>query len=90
MYRIIRLFFSCNIDLWIAPLAGGSAMRITLKTGHKTYPKFSPDGSRIAFTADYNRKKSVYVMGTNGTGLKRLTYNPSENIIQVIYVKENS
>jgi len=40
---------STNSDLFIAPLTGGEAKQITVRTGADTSPKYSPDGKYIAY-----------------------------------------
>jgi len=40
---------STNSDLFIVPIAGGEARRITTRTGADTSPKYSPDGKWIAY-----------------------------------------
>lgn len=40
---------STNSDLFLAPIAGGDARRITSRQGADTSPKYSPDGKRIAW-----------------------------------------
>ncbi len=40
---------STNSDVFIVPLAGGEARRITTRTGADTSPKYSPDGKWIAY-----------------------------------------
>jgi dipeptidyl aminopeptidase/acylaminoacyl peptidase len=40
---------STNSDLFIVPIAGGDAKRITTRTGADTSPKYSPDGKWIAY-----------------------------------------
>ena len=40
---------STNSDLFIVPIAGGDARRITTRTGADTSPKYSPDGKWIAY-----------------------------------------
>ena len=40
---------STNSDLYLVPLAGGEAKRITTRTGADTSPKYSPDGRYIAW-----------------------------------------
>ena len=38
-------------DIWTVPRSGGQARRLTATPWVETDPMFSPDGSRIAFTA---------------------------------------
>src|SRR5258708_312377 len=40
---------STNADLFLVPIAGGSAKRITTRTGADTSPRYSPDGRWIAY-----------------------------------------
>ena len=40
---------STNSDLFLVPLTGGDAKRITTRTGADTSPKYSPDGKYIAY-----------------------------------------
>ncbi|MFN7928559.1 MAG: hypothetical protein U0Y68_11535 [Blastocatellia bacterium] len=63
-------------DLWIAPRTGGEASRLTTGTGTENNPVFSPDGTQIAFTGQYDGNTDVYVVPTTGGVPKRLTYHP--------------
>jgi dipeptidyl aminopeptidase/acylaminoacyl peptidase len=40
---------STNADLFLMPIAGGNAKRITTRTGADTSPRYSPDGRWIAY-----------------------------------------
>ena len=44
--------------------------------GEETYPRFSNDGSFIAFTGEYDGNADVYVMDTYGGNIRRVTYHP--------------
>jgi tricorn protease len=46
-------------DLWTVPRGGGVAQRLTAETGTVSRPAFSPDGSEIAFTGDYNGNADI-------------------------------
>ncbi len=39
-------------DIWLMPKAGGQAVQITHSPGEESWPRFSPDGTEIAFTAN--------------------------------------
>jgi tricorn protease len=68
--------FTSGEDIWTAPLEGGDAVRLTINDGQERYPKFSPDGSLIAFTGDYDGNSDVYVMNSKGGNIRRVTYHP--------------
>jgi len=68
--------FTSGEDIWKAPLEGGDAVRLTIHDGQERYPKFSPDGSLIAFTGDYDGNPDVYVMNNKGGNITRVTYHP--------------
>ncbi len=71
------IVFSYGGDLWIVPRAGGDARRLTAGIGIETNPYFSPDGSTIAFTGEYDGNVDVYVVPAAGGVPKRLTFHPS-------------
>jgi tricorn protease len=64
-------------DLWIAPREGGVATRLTSGTGTVSRPVFSPGGSEIAFTGEYNGNADVYTIPAQGGEPRRLTYHPA-------------
>src|SRR6516225_10009678 len=63
-------------DLWIVPREGGEARRLTNGVGLETDPIFSPDGTQVAFTGEYEGNLDVYVVPTAGGTPRRLTYHP--------------
>jgi tricorn protease len=69
-----QITFVYGGDIWIMPKLGGQAIQITNSQGEESYPKFSPDGTEIAFTASYNGNADVYIMPVTGGVPKRLTY----------------
>ncbi len=58
----IHIAFAYAGDLWIVSRDGGEAHLLTSGSGTKSNPVFSPDGSMIAFTGDYDGNVDVYVM----------------------------
>ncbi len=61
-------------DIYITGRDGGNAIRLTADAGQELYPKFSPDGSQIAFSAEYNGTRQVYVIPANGGTPRQLTW----------------
>ena len=72
-----RVVFVYAGDLWTAPDRGGRAVRLTAHPGLELFPKFSPDGSWIAFTGQYDGDEQVYVVLADGGEPKQLTFYPA-------------
>ena len=71
-----QVAFSYAGDIWIASRDGGEAQRLTTGVGIETDPLFSPDGTQIAFTGEYDGNQDVYVVPVSGGVPRRLTYHP--------------
>lgn len=71
-----RITFVYAGDLWTVGTEGGTARRLTSHPGLELFPKFSPDGSKIAFTGQYDGNFNVYVMPAEGGTPKQLTFTP--------------
>jgi tricorn protease len=65
--------------LWTVPREGGAARQLTTG-GHESDPSFSPDGKWIAFSANYDGNRDVYVMPATGGEPKRLTWHPGQDV----------
>ena len=63
-------------DLWIANLDGSNPIRLTIDEGVESNPIFSPDGTTIAFNAEYDGNIDVFVVSVSGGIPKRLTWHP--------------
>lgn len=71
-----QIAFSYGGDLWIVDRNGGEASRLTSDVGIEIDPVFSPDGTMIAFTGEYDGNQDVYVISAAGGIPKRLTSHP--------------
>jgi len=74
-----QIAFSYGGDLWIVERSGGEAHRLTSDIGIEIDPIFSPDGTWIAFTGEYDGNEDVYVIPAAGGIPKRLTSHPSSD-----------
>lgn len=73
------LCFAAEDDLWIAPLVPegevpGRAWRVTVDRTRIGHPRFSPDGTRIAYTTWRSLDPEIHVAPVTGGPSRRLTY----------------
>jgi tricorn protease len=76
-----QIVFNYGGDLWIVSREGGDARQLTSGVGTETMPHFSPDGSMVAFTGEYDGNRDVYVVPSTGGVPKRLTFHPLEELV---------
>src|ERR1044071_2975243 len=69
-------------DLWVADLDGKNVKRLTADEGAELNPTFSPDGSLIAFTGQYDGNLDVYVVPVAGGVPARLTWHSGADLVQ--------
>lgn len=75
-----HIAFVSGGDLWVAPRAGGKAVRLTTGTGIEQAPSFSPDGQTIAFSGEYDGNIDVFTVPVGGGVPKRLTFHPAVDL----------
>ena len=75
--RTIRRILFAIIILFAASALSGCfpGMMTQQQQSVKTDPMYSPDGLKIAFIATHDGDPEIYVMNSNGTGLRKLTDN---------------
>ncbi|MEM6572209.1 MAG: peptidase S41, partial [Planctomycetota bacterium] len=76
-----QIVFQFGGDLWIAAREGGVASRLTSAAGTESMPKFSPDGTKVAFIGDYDGGSDLYVVDVNGGAPVRVTFHPGRETL---------
>ena len=64
-------------DIWVVPKTGGTAQRLSTPKGEEAFPRFSPDGTRIAFSGNYDGNLDLYVIPAAGGLPARVTHHPA-------------
>jgi dipeptidyl aminopeptidase/acylaminoacyl peptidase len=63
-----------DVDVYMAPMAGGDALRVTTSKKPESSPRFSPDGRTLAFLSGREGKKGqVWVLDRRGGEAVKLT-----------------
>ncbi len=90
------LAFSANGDIYVSGQSGKGAVNLTRSNSIDVSPTWSPDGSMIAFVSDRSGRPQIYVMRSNGKGLKKITsggystdpsWSPNKKVNKIAFVK---
>lgn len=66
--------FVAEDDIWIAPVSGGRAWRVSSQQMPARNPRFTPDGKRLVWTAVVGTSPEVVTADVDGGGYKQLSY----------------
>ncbi|WP_441246171.1 S41 family peptidase [Kitasatospora sp. McL0602] len=66
--------FVAEDDLWLAPVGGGRAWRLTADQAPVRHPRFSPDGRHVAWTSLRDGRPEIQLAPVDGGSSRRLTY----------------
>jgi len=80
-----KIVFAYAGDLWLVARSGGVASRLTTHEGVERFPKFSPDGQTIAFTAEYDGNVDAFDIPVTGGEPRRLTWHPDQDVVAEWY-----
>ncbi len=67
------LVFDLLGDIYLMPMAGGEAKAINSGLAWSMQPRFSPDGSEVAFISDAGGGDNIWLMNTDGSNARQLT-----------------
>lgn len=77
-----QIVFNYGGDLWLVQKQGGTAYKLSSPAGQEMFPRFSPDGSQIAYNANYDGNTDIYVIGSHGGIPVRITnHGMSERLV---------
>ena len=71
-----RIAFAWRGDVWTSSIDGGQARRLTFNAASDRSPRFSPDGSEIAFLSDRDGARAqIWVIPSEGGSPRRITHH---------------
>ncbi|MCP3928050.1 MAG: peptidase S41 [Bacteroidetes bacterium] len=85
-----HITFTYAGDIWLVPKTGGTANKLSSPSGTESFPRFSTDGSKIAFTGNYDGNSDIYVLPTMGGSPKRVTHHGMSDRLLDWYPGENA
>jgi imidazolonepropionase-like amidohydrolase/Tol biopolymer transport system component len=68
-----RIAFDMLGDIYVMPIGGGTPTRIAEGLSYEQQPRWSPDGTRIAFVSDRAGGDNIWIMNADGSNRKQLT-----------------
>jgi tricorn protease len=74
-----KVAFSYLGDIWTANEDGTAVARITDNKAREVFPRFSPDGSMIAFSSNREGNYDVYVVAAAGGKPRQLTFHSADD-----------
>lgn len=71
-----QIVFGAADALWLTSGRGGEARQLTDLPGVESHPRFSPDGRSVAFSAEHEGDREVYLIDLDDPGApRRLTWS---------------
>ncbi|SDX64181.1 component of the Tol biopolymer transport system [Amycolatopsis xylanica] len=71
--------FDLLTNIWVVPIAGGEARRLTDDFADATQPAFSPDGRRLVFQSYRDGNYHLWSIGVDGSGARQHTQGPFDH-----------
>jgi len=67
------IVFDLMGDLYTIPVEGGSATRLTEGMAYDVQPRFSPDGTKVAFISDRSGGENIWIMSLDRADTTQIT-----------------
>jgi TolB protein len=68
-----KIAFVSGGDIWAVNPDGTGLVNLSQSAARDSYPAWSPQGTRIVFSSNRARSRTLWIMNADGTGLRRLT-----------------
>ncbi|MFM8980395.1 MAG: S41 family peptidase [Planctomycetia bacterium] len=77
-----QVAFALNGDLWLMPGGGGAGRRVTTTPEEEQWPRFSPDGRRLAYSVEVGGQSDVYVLDLASGKATQVTKHKADDFFQ--------
>ncbi len=74
-----KLAFVRSFDIWVANPDGSNPVQLTTSPGLDRSPRWSPDGTRIAFASSRSGGSKMFVMDADGSDQRQLTFTSARD-----------
>ncbi|WP_340202636.1 amidohydrolase family protein [Ascidiimonas sp. W6] len=74
-----QIVFDLMGDIYLMPIDGGMAERLTEGLPYDVHPRFSPNGAKIVFISDKSGSDNVWTMDLTNKEAKQLTKDKNQN-----------
>jgi hypothetical protein len=68
-------------DLFVMAADGSGQLNLTADPAHDLFPRWSPDGSTIAYSSDADGDQEIYVLAADGSSRRQLTNNSVDDML---------
>jgi len=68
-----------GIQIYAVNSDGTNRTELTTTLGQKDWPSWSPDGTQIAFSSSPQAYDDIYVMNSDGTGIRQVSAGPNDS-----------
>jgi tricorn protease len=77
-----RVVFEWMEDLWLAPSAGGEAVRVDGNLARDAFPQFRGDGKRIVFSSERSGSMQIFSIPVGGGDARQHTHHSEGNELE--------
>ncbi|MFS8638343.1 MAG: amidohydrolase family protein [Gemmatimonadota bacterium] len=82
------LVFDLLGDIYVMPIEGGEAKLLLGGPAYETQPKWSPDGTKIAFTSDRDGIENIWIVDADGSNPRQITKERERQVMDPIWTPD--